>query len=202
MKVAASAGNFTGSKGADQLMDAKLKAFPEVERVFGKLGRADTATDPALAQIEEAFSVEAVTKEFFAKYAQLIGPITVDSDGDGVPDDVDLCPAANATGFDVNGDGCIDSTSGLGTIIGTLVQEGVIAPELQTSLMAKVENAEKSATKENICAAVNQLGALKNQVNAQRGNKISDEAADEITEYTDSVIAHLLSLLPEGESCY
>jgi len=33
-KVAASAGNFTGSKGADQLMDAKLKAqfaksFPE-----------------------------------------------------------------------------------------------------------------------------------------------------------------------------
>lgn len=30
-----------------QRMDQKLKAFPEVERVFGKLGRADTATDPA-----------------------------------------------------------------------------------------------------------------------------------------------------------
>lgn len=30
-----------------QRMDNKLKAFPEVERVFGKLGRADTATDPA-----------------------------------------------------------------------------------------------------------------------------------------------------------
>ena len=30
-----------------QQMDRKLKAFPEVERVFGKLGRADTATDPA-----------------------------------------------------------------------------------------------------------------------------------------------------------
>jgi Cu(I)/Ag(I) efflux system membrane protein CusA/SilA len=30
-----------------QQMDKKLKAFPEVERVFGKLGRADTATDPA-----------------------------------------------------------------------------------------------------------------------------------------------------------
>ena len=29
-----------------QQMDRKLKAFPEVERVFGKLGRADTATDP------------------------------------------------------------------------------------------------------------------------------------------------------------
>jgi copper/silver efflux system protein len=30
-----------------QQMDGKLKAFPEVERVFGKLGRADTSTDPA-----------------------------------------------------------------------------------------------------------------------------------------------------------
>jgi len=30
-----------------QQMDRKLKAFPEVERVFGKLGRADTATDSA-----------------------------------------------------------------------------------------------------------------------------------------------------------
>ncbi len=30
-----------------QEIDRKLKAFPEVARVFGKLGRADTATDPA-----------------------------------------------------------------------------------------------------------------------------------------------------------
>ncbi len=30
-----------------QAMDRKLKAFPEVARVFGKLGRADSATDPA-----------------------------------------------------------------------------------------------------------------------------------------------------------
>jgi len=36
----------------------------------------NTETDPALAQIEEAFSVEAVTKEFFAKYTQLFGGIT------------------------------------------------------------------------------------------------------------------------------
>ena len=34
-------------------MDKKLKAFPEVERVFGKIGRADTSTDPApLTMIE------------------------------------------------------------------------------------------------------------------------------------------------------
>jgi Cu(I)/Ag(I) efflux system membrane protein CusA/SilA len=30
-----------------QQMDHKLKAFPEVERVFGKAGRAETSTDPA-----------------------------------------------------------------------------------------------------------------------------------------------------------
>jgi len=30
-----------------QQMDRKLKEFPEVESVFGKLGRADTSTDPA-----------------------------------------------------------------------------------------------------------------------------------------------------------
>src|SRR5512138_2864113 len=30
-----------------QVMDKTLKSFPEVERVFGKAGRAETATDPA-----------------------------------------------------------------------------------------------------------------------------------------------------------
>ncbi len=30
-----------------QMMDRKLKSFPEVERVFGKAGRAETSTDPA-----------------------------------------------------------------------------------------------------------------------------------------------------------
>jgi Cu(I)/Ag(I) efflux system membrane protein CusA/SilA len=36
-----------------QQMDGKLKALPEVERVFGKIGRADTSTDPApLTMIE------------------------------------------------------------------------------------------------------------------------------------------------------
>ena len=35
----------------------------------------DTSTDPSLADIEDAFSVEAVTKEFFASYAALFGDI-------------------------------------------------------------------------------------------------------------------------------
>src|SRR5256712_5737160 len=35
----------------------------------------DTESDPSLARIEEAFSVEAVTTEFFLKYAELFGGI-------------------------------------------------------------------------------------------------------------------------------
>src|SRR5207249_9445697 len=36
-----------------QQMDKKLKQFTEVDRVFGKIGRADTSTDPApLTMIE------------------------------------------------------------------------------------------------------------------------------------------------------
>ena len=35
----------------------------------------DTGSDPTLARIEEAFSVEAVTKEFFTKYAELFEEI-------------------------------------------------------------------------------------------------------------------------------
>ena len=37
----------------------------------------DTGTNPTLADIGEAFSVEAVTKEFFTKYAELFGQIHV-----------------------------------------------------------------------------------------------------------------------------
>ena len=44
-----------------QEMDRKLKAFPEVERVFGKAGRAETSTDPA------PFSMMEVTVELKPK---------------------------------------------------------------------------------------------------------------------------------------
>ena len=36
-----------------QQMDKKLKEFPEVDQVFGKLGRADTSTDPAPVSMVE-----------------------------------------------------------------------------------------------------------------------------------------------------
>lgn len=40
------------------------------------------------------------------------GLIPDDADGDGVPDSVDVCPAEDASGFDRDGDGCIDAFVG------------------------------------------------------------------------------------------
>jgi Cu(I)/Ag(I) efflux system membrane protein CusA/SilA len=46
-----------------QQMDKKLKEFPEVERVFGKIGRADTSTDPApLTMIETTVLLQPKSK--------------------------------------------------------------------------------------------------------------------------------------------
>jgi hypothetical protein len=124
-----------------------------------------------------------------------------DTDGDGIPDDQDACPDEDATGFDADGDGCIDSVSGLAALVQTLVDQKVIDQQMQNSLLSKIKNASQSADKENICAAVHQLEALINHVNAQRGKKISDEAADQIIAYAQSVINWYLDQLPEGETC-
>ncbi len=128
-------------------------------------------------------------------------PLNPDTDGDTVGDASDVCPLEDATGFDADGDGCIDTLSGMVEVLDTLVSEGVIEEELQNSLLTKVDNAEKSIDKDSICAAVNKLEALINEVNAQRGKKISDEAADLSIAYTNNLITQLLDQLPSGESC-
>ena len=124
-----------------------------------------------------------------------------DGDGDGIPDADDLCPDENATGFDADQDGCIDSITGLADVLITLVDEDVIDADFANSLIKKVENAQKSTTKDNICAAVNQLGAFINEIEAQTGKKLSEESATFLIEYTNNVITWLLESLPEGESC-
>jgi copper/silver efflux system protein len=53
-----------------QQMDRKLKEFPEVERVFGKLGRADTATDPAPMTMVESTVLLKPESEWRAGYTK------------------------------------------------------------------------------------------------------------------------------------
>lgn len=121
-----------------------------------------------------------------------------DTDGDGIADIEDICPVEDATGFDA--DGCIDTLSGLQYIIDTL-DPLVLSDNVKTSLVAKISAAEKQATKDNICTGVNILGAFKSQIEAQRGKKMSSEAADLLTDYAINIISKLVSQLPEGEIC-
>lgn len=125
---------------------------------------------------------------------------SADSDGDGIPDSQDACPLEDASGFDANADGCIDTIQGLTQIITTL-PDGALSDEIKTSLVSKVENAQKSSDKSNICAGVNQLQAFINEVDGQRGKKVSDEAANDLIAFAQSVIAALNSQLPAGETC-
>jgi hypothetical protein len=124
-----------------------------------------------------------------------------DDDNDGVLDTDDSCPFEDATGLDADIDGCIDNFAGLADFIGSLASGGVMNQNLADPLIAKVENAVKSDAKDNICTAVNQLGAFKNQVEAKRGKQLPDDAADQLMQYADNIIIQLFAKLPEGESC-
>jgi hypothetical protein len=54
----------------------------------------------------------------------------------------------------------------------------VLDPEINHSLVVKIENAISSLTRGNSIATINKLQAFINQVEALRGDKISDDAAD------------------------
>jgi hypothetical protein len=58
-----------------------------------------------------------------------------DTDADGVPDDVDACPAEDATGHDLYLDGCVDSAEDFAPFIETL---GIV-PHAERTLVAIAE---------------------------------------------------------------
>lgn len=136
----------------------------------------------------------------------------VDQDLDGVCDPgassplwctgSDICPLEDSTGFDANDDGCIDQITGLGTFIDTLFDDGdgAIDQTMHRSLHTKIDAAAAAATRDNVCAAVNVLDALKNQVEAQTGKKISEEAAAVLLEFISSVQGYML-IVTGVDSC-
>jgi len=124
-----------------------------------------------------------------------------DADGDSVCGDIDACPTEDATGFDIDLDGCLDDLGGLTDDINSLVTSSDLDQNLADSLINKVTNAAQSDSKGNICAAVNQLEAFKNQIEAKREKQLTNEEADQLINYADNVILQLLAKLPEGETC-
>jgi hypothetical protein len=107
-----------------------------------------------------------------------------DIDGDGVLNASDNCPLEDASGFDTNGDGCIDSVDDMPALI-----ESVTLPQgVENSLLSTVSNAQKSLDKGNTKAATKQMRAFINSVKAQRGKKISDEDAQTLIDFAEKVI--------------
>ena len=115
-----------------------------------------------------------------------------DDDNDGVPDGEDTCPLKDATGFDADGNGCIDLIDDLYAVFDTLFTSGAIDATIYNSLNAKIDAAVAAHTRENICAAVGVLGALKNQVEAQRGKKVSEEAAGLLLPFITNVQNYIM----------
>ena len=56
----------------------------------------------------------------------------------------------------------------------------------------------RTINRHDICAAVNQLEAFWNEIEAQREKKISNEAADLLIAYADNLLTKLLLDLPPG----
>jgi uncharacterized delta-60 repeat protein len=124
-----------------------------------------------------------------------------DSDGDGIPDDQDECGFEDASGFDIDMNGCIDSIVELSTLV-TGLSDSIVPEQMATSLLLKVENADRLVDKDHLCAAINQLEALILQVEAQTGGNISEEAATAVINFTNSAISYYNSQLSEGDSCF
>ena len=63
---------------------------------------------------------------------------------------------------------------------------------MQNSLHAKISAALASLDRDNVCAAINELNALKNQIEAQTGKKVSEDAAAELLQYITNVQTFLV----------
>jgi hypothetical protein len=113
-----------------------------------------------------------------------------DDDGDGVPYSEDICPVEDASGFDADANGCIDTAEGLLDILAELPFE-LLSDQIENSLVSKVENAMKSRDKGRENAAIGQLEAFINQVEAQSGKKISEETADLLISYAENLISQI-----------
>lgn len=154
----------------------------------GTVVKVDDSTLPEWPQISNVGQV--VWQGTNATGHQLFTAHLRDADGDGIPDGQDSCPNEDARGFDADGNGCLDSVTGLGQVIATLSSD-VLSPETANSLASKVAQAQRSQDRSVIDAAIRQLYAFINEIEAQAGHKVSAEAAAMLIAYADNVIRQL-----------
>jgi hypothetical protein len=78
-------------------------------------------------------------------------------------------------------------------IVNQLRDDGVLNQGNANSLCVKLDNAEKSRAKGNTTAAVNQISAFINEVNALRkAKKLTDVQADSLIDGANAIIVSLL----------
>jgi hypothetical protein len=71
------------------------------------------------------------------------------------------------------------------------VAEGLVAPELENSLLAKLYAARASRDRGNRTPEINQLQAFMRELAAQRGKKIATAFADRATGWTNDLISRI-----------
>lgn len=107
-----------------------------------------------------------------------------DDDNDNIPDELDACPYENPEGYDANLDGCTDRVCNLQQTIQSLgLHHGI-----ENSLILKAENACRKFSEGNIKAAMNILNAFINEIESQKGNKISEDDANMLIQFTQNLI--------------
>lgn len=148
----------------------------------------DDTTEPEWPQINNVGQV--VWQGTNGTGHQVFMTQVMDGDSDGIADAFDACPTQDARGFDADGDGCLDSVTGLSQIIATLSGD-VLSPEIANSLATKVAQARQSQDRSVIEAAIRQLNAFINEIEAQAGTKISTDAATMLIAYAENVIRQL-----------
>ncbi len=117
-------------------------------------------------------------------------PLVLDTDGDGVQDNVDKCPLEDATGLDANLDGCKDTIEDLIEVTQSFnLKEGVSTSLV--SILQQAQGALQLANEGSVPSATARLGAFRNLVEAQRGKALTDEQADLLVAMVDNVLAQL-----------
>lgn len=79
--------------------------------------------------------------------------------------------------------------------VSAYVASGDVDEQLQRPLNRKLQNAQQSLLEGQIDAAVHQLQAFINQIEAQRGKKITTSAADDLIAHAQAIITQLQSAL-------
>ncbi|MCX6564261.1 MAG: hypothetical protein NTU60_11785 [Candidatus Aminicenantes bacterium] len=128
-----------------------------------------------IAVYNKALNEDQLFEHYYLSYADTFG------------DACDACPSQNAAGLDANHDGCIDNTG----IFSKIVLNLDLPHGTESALLSKISSIDKALMKGNKNAALNELSALINFVNAQAGKKISQKDADFLIKYAESLIRRI-----------